>query len=237
MFRCPPGTARWALCLAALSAFQLCGCGADATRDPFTASGQLIALSGGGGGAAANACFTCHGLRGQGDGQSVPRLAGLQGGYLQKQLEDYAAGRRADEVMGPVARGLGADDRHAVAAYYAGSPAPASDRAGARASIGTAADLYHRGDPARALAPCAACHGEAGEGVGAANPAVAGQPEAYVADQLTRWKAGRRRNDPRGVMLRVSERLTASEIAALSAYVSRLSGSPAPAGLSTAASR
>ena len=65
----------------------LAGCEAAATDTDrvLSANGEVIALSGGAGGAA-NACFTCHGLDGGGDGAAAPRLAGLHLGYLQKQM-------------------------------------------------------------------------------------------------------------------------------------------------------
>ena len=231
-----PPKVRWRLLAAALSSLFLGACGVEARHDPFTASGELIALSGGDGGVR-NACFTCHGVRGQGDHASVPRLAGLPAGHLQKQLEDYAAGRRDDPVMGPVAWALTTDDRRAVAAYYGGLPASVGEVGARGGSTAAAARLYHLGDLARGIAPCATCHGAVGEGVGAANPPVARQPQAYLADQLARWRAGRRRNDPRGVMMQISQRLTASEIAALAAYAATLSGLPVPAELSPEASR
>ena len=89
----------------------------------LTRDGELVALSGGEGGAA-RACFSCHGLDGAGDGVSAPRLAGLDSGYLQKQLDDYASDRRHDTVMSPIARPLSGPARQAVAAYYARLPAP-----------------------------------------------------------------------------------------------------------------
>src|SRR5690606_12794176 len=101
--------------------------GCDATPGltdrAFSASGQVIAMGGGSGGAD-NACFSCHGLAGQGDGVSTPRLAGLDQGYLQKQMEDYANGLRPDDVMTRVARGLDQHGRQKVAAWYAGLPPP-----------------------------------------------------------------------------------------------------------------
>ena len=58
------------------------------SNDRFGRSGELIAMSGGEGGAR-YACVTCHGARGEGNGFDAPRLAGLPAGYLQKQMEDY----------------------------------------------------------------------------------------------------------------------------------------------------
>ena len=47
-----PAKVRRPLRAAALSSLLLGACGADATHDPFKASGELIAFSGGDGGAA-----------------------------------------------------------------------------------------------------------------------------------------------------------------------------------------
>ena len=85
--------------------------------DPAT-----IARSGVG---AATACASCHGARGEGQ-SAFPRLAGQNAGYLARQLDDFAAGRRANPVMGPIAKALSADDRRAMATYYSGMATPTS---------------------------------------------------------------------------------------------------------------
>src|SRR3546814_4089299 len=104
------------------------GCDAPSYRDPFRATGETIAMSGGNGGAAA-ACFTCHGLEGEGDGEVSPRLAGLDPGYLHRQLDDYANGRREHEAMRTIALRLPEEDRRKVSAFYASLPAPAGPEA------------------------------------------------------------------------------------------------------------
>lgn len=218
------GAALKPLGLAALLIAGGCTGEARVVDSPFTATGELIALSGGDGGPS-NACFTCHGMQGQGDGLLAPRLAGLPEGYLVKQLQDYADGRRADPVMGPIARRLSPDHRLAVAAWYAAlpavpEPAPASTVPAAQGAI---AKLYRSGDPARGIAACADCHGARGEGVGPANPPLAGQPPAYLAEQLQRWRRSERRNDPRQVMMTISRRLTGPEIAGLPSWAAGLS--------------
>src|SRR3546814_5173118 len=85
-------------------------------------------MSGGNGGAAA-ACSTCHGLEGEGDGEVSPRLAGLDPGYLHRQLDDYANGRREHEAMRTIALRLPEEDRRKVSAFYASLPAPAGPEA------------------------------------------------------------------------------------------------------------
>ena len=211
---------------ASSAAALIAGCGAAPPQpdDPFTATGQLIALSGGDGGAA-NACFTCHGLNGEGRG-AAPRLAGLDAGYLLKQLEDYGTGRRADEVMRPIVRHLDEDDRRAVATWYAHLPAPAvAPEPGADpARVEGGRSLYHASAPGRPS--CASCHGPTAHGRGLANPAIAGQPAVYTASQLRRWRSGERRNDPRGIMADVARPLSDADIQALAAYLASEPASP-----------
>lgn len=174
-------------------------------------------MSGGDAGAEA-ACFTCHGLKGEGDGRDTPRLAGLDAGYLHRQLDDYANGRREHPAMRAIARKLSDNDRSKVSAFYAARqpvawPVEAAYPAGAR--------LYDEGDPARGLPSCASCHGTAGGG-DAANPPLAGQPAAYIAGQLRAWREAKRNNDPLGEMRRVSRLLSPAEIAAVSRHASSL---------------
>lgn len=202
-------------------------------RDPFTATGELVALSGGDAGAR-RACIVCHGLDGAGDGELAPRLAGLPPGYLQKQLQDYADGRRTHPEMEAIARALDDRARREVAAYYADrpwTPPPVRPAADARAAA-----LYHQGDPARGVPPCAACHGAAGEGDGFANPPLAGQPAGYQAAQLELWRHSKRRNDPQDVMLRISRRLSPREAAAVARYAAALRPASAAGSAPPAAS-
>ena len=198
------------------------GCSAveRTSADRFTVTGELIALGGGDAGAQ-HACFTCHGLDGHGDGAGAPRLAGLDAGYLQRQLDDYASGRRRHPEMGYIAARLKSPERQRVSAYYARlafAPGPGPARPAPR--------LYVAGDPARGLPACAACHGLRGEGSGPANPALGAQPAAYLAAQLEAWRRSARRNDPDNVMLHISRQLTPAESGALAAYAGALPGGP-----------
>lgn len=200
----------------------LCACTPPPPRaDRFRSSGEVIAFSGGDGGAA-RACFRCHGLKGEGDGRDVPRLAGLDPGYLQRQLDDYANGRRDHADMRDIARRLSGDDRSKVSAYYAQLPPPSGDGSTAASDGGKAARLYAVGDPARGVQACADCHGAEGEGAGPGNPALAGQPAPFVAAQLAAWRDGRRMNDPLGQMRLISRRLSEQEIRSIADHVSGL---------------
>ena len=184
------------------------------------------------------ACIACHGVDGRGNGAGAPRLAGLDRGYMAAQLEAYASGRRRHPEMELIARKLGSAQWDAVSAYYAALPfGPATAAAPAPVPVdAAAAALYRQGDPARGLAACATCHGDRGQGVGPANPPLAGQPAAYLAHQMAQWRASARRNDPEGVMRRISRALSPDESAALAAYAAGLPGGP-PYPESPAASR
>lgn len=219
--------ARWRLVAALVPALAAsCSDVETVSADRLVASGQLVALSGGHAGAA-NACFTCHGLDGRGNGAGAPRLAGLDVGYLDRQLEAYASGRRKHPQMSWIAGRLTPTHRQLVSAHYAAMPYEPLPAAAPPLPVPL---LYVRGDPERGLPACASCHGLAGQGLGPANPPLGGQPAAYLAEQMERWRLSERRNDPGNVMLRISQLLTASEIAALSAYAAALPGDlPRPA--------
>lgn len=206
------------------AATLLAGCAAADTTslDRFAENGRVIALSGAHAGAA-NACFTCHGLDGRGNGAGTPRLAALDVGYMERQLDAYADGRRYHPQMGWIAQQLSADERKAVSTFYAGLPFQPRTTAPAERLA-----LYHQGDPKRGIIACAACHGEKGQGLGAGNPPLAGQPATYLAEQLRLWRIAKRRNDPGDVMLRISQLLTPAEAAALSAYSAALPGGDRP---------
>lgn len=208
------------LAMTSLLAGLVSACDAPPRTDPFRQSGEVIAFGGGDGGAPA-ACFTCHGLKGEGDGRLTPRLAGLDAGYLQRQLDDYANGRRDHVPMRQVVRRLSPEDRAKVSAYYAALaiPVPMQPR-----PTGTGGDLYRKGDPARGLVACAQCHGADGEGGGAGNPALGRQPAAYLEAQLTAWRSGKRYNDPLGEMRLISRRLSTDEVGAVASYAAALPG-------------
>lgn len=191
------------------------------------ARGHLIAVGGGPGGAGA-ACFSCHGLQGQGDaGGAFPRLAGLDVHYLARQMEDYASGARPNAAMSPIARALSPADRRSVALYYAelqaGAPrVQAATSAADPRLVQRGATLYAQGSAERGIQACANCHGPGGQGLNPVYPSVAGQPASYVEAQLLLWREGTRRNDILGVMGALARRMTDEDVRAVSAYVAGL---------------
>ena len=96
----------------------------------------------------------------------------------------------------------------------------------AKADPAKGASLYADGDNARGLPACVSCHGAAGNSTIAANPKLAGQPEAYLYKQLVNF-ASPSRNNP--VMSTYAKMLTDDEKKNISAYLSAQASKPGAA--------
>ena len=67
------------------------------------------------------ACAACHGPKGEGNPTSVyPALGGQYSSYVSKNLHDFKAGERANEIMQTVANRLSDDEINAVSDYVSG---------------------------------------------------------------------------------------------------------------------
>ena len=190
------------------------------SNDRYGSSGELIAMSGGEGGAR-YACVTCHGARGEGNGYDAPRLAGLPAGYLQKQMEDFAAGLRAHALMRDVARFLDSHERVRVANHYAALPPLGMPPATFERADASAAALY--------ASTCESCHGVQALGSPQAPPLNA-QPAFYLTQQLQDWQGSKRRNDGNHAMLKVAQQLGADEVRQLSLFLAAIPARPAAPG-------
>lgn len=187
-------------------------------------AGERLATSATAGGAA---CASCHGQRGEGMA-NFPRLAGVGTAYLRSQLEAFASGARKNPIMQPIAQALSPEQRVQVAAYFSSLPAPAaSPDLIARAPSETGAWLATRGRWDASVPACAQCHGPGGVGVGEDFPPLAGQPAAYLAEQLRAWQTGARHPGPLGLMETIARKLSAAEIQAVSDYYAGLTGAAA----------
>lgn len=177
------------------------------------------ALAQKGGGAGVIACMTCHGAKGEGQG-TFPRLAGQPRAYLEKQLKEFASGKRDNPQMSPIAQALKPDQIANVAEYYASLPEWKSSGAVAQSSdYALGQKLATRGKWSDGVPACFSCHAEGGTGVPPHFPAIAGQPRAYTEAQLKAWQTSGRHNDPQGLMKSVAQKLTAAEISALATYL------------------
>lgn len=176
--------------------------------------------------AVAASCAACHQSDGNGlnnpQGESWPRLAGLNAGYISKQLHDFKAGSRQNPSMAAFASMLNDQQIADVAAWYASQPAaqPAqltlNDE---QQALGKR--LVRRGDWDREIPSCNSCHGPDSAGVGSNFPALAGQHAGYIVQQLQAWQQGSRRNDPDNLMVAVAERMTDADIQAVALWLSQ----------------
>jgi len=94
------------------------------------ASGALAAGDVAAGKAKAEAvCSACHGLNGVSVTDVIPNLAGQKAGYLETQLKALKDGTRKNQIMGPMAAQLSAEDITNVAAYFASLPGASASTA------------------------------------------------------------------------------------------------------------
>ena len=169
----------------------------------------------------ARACEGCHGAHGEGmAAKGNPRLAGQAAGYLAKQLDDFASGKRTSPVMTPLAKSLMEQQRRDVAAYFASLATPYETTVGpVDATLLERGRLLARsGDESKQLQACANCHGPGGSGERFATPYLEGQSAIYLATTLKEWKSGTRANDAGKQMVVVARRLDDRDIAAVAAY-------------------
>ena len=186
--------------------------------------GRTIAQQGNNKGA--TACISCHGAAGQGMAAAgFPLLAGIDAGYLEKQLVDFTTDKRANAIMTSIARSLTAKEKKAVAEYFAKQSSPKSSPAtqadAARLKLGKA--IAEQGNWPNNVPACFACHGVDAAGIGKHFPLLAGQHALYIEQQLGAWRNGTRSNDPNELMKGVAMRLSDAEIKAVSTYLSSLS--------------
>lgn len=174
----------------------------------------------------APACVTCHGAHGEGiAANGFPRLAGLNAGYLQTQLDAFANGQRTHAMMTPIAQTLSGDERAAVARYYAGLSGSVIVAETVADINSTDARLAIQGRWSQGLPACVQCHGAMGAGVGTTFPALAGQSSLYIENQLRAWQQGTRAPGPLGVMKVIASKLSAADIREVAAYFSALAAS------------
>lgn len=170
-------------------------------------------------------CIACHGEHGEGTPKSgfFPRLAGKPADYLARQLKYFQLGLRRYGPMEYTVRPLSAAYMNEIADYfaaqevpYARSPTPPiSAEALARGQA-----LTVHGDPARNIPACSACHGSQLTGVQPSTPGLVGLPYDYVSSQLGSWRTGTRAAAAPDCMSTIANRLSPSDITAVSAWLS-----------------
>jgi cytochrome c553 len=131
-------------------------------------------------------CVYCHGLNSASREPGMPVLSGQHFYYSYVQLRDFAAGRRASEIMQPIAEFLDKEQMQLVAKFFAEQSWP---NLGYRGEPGK----VRRGEGAADAGACTACH--LGNYVGYSRiPHVSGQQKEYLLKTMMDLKNDVRRN-------------------------------------------
>jgi cytochrome c553 len=175
-------------------------------------------------------CMACHGPNGNSTNPQWPRLAGQSAVYIAEQLKLFRAAVRNNPVMMPMATNLSDKDINDVAVYYEAQTPQGLEADPSYWKAGET--LYRRGDTARGIPACVACHGPAGRGnLAAGYPALRAQQSVYVVKQLNDYASGARypgaknpaQPSKNGVMmLTIAKRLTPEDIRNVASYVQGL---------------
>ena len=169
------------LCLGALSAGLLSAAPVSAEVVPEATDGFY--------------CTTCHGSEGQGNvAIDAPRIAGMEPWYLERQMDLFRDGLRGThpedltgQEMQPMAAILDDEKLEQVMAWVAEWDYVAAEPTLTDGNARNGRSLYQS---------CVACHGAEGEGREMMNaPALAGQNDWYLVQQLKNFKAGYRGYD------------------------------------------
>ena len=170
--------------------------------------------------AVAAGCAGCHGERGIAPNRQYPDLAGQSAVAIYKQLHDFKSGSRINPIMSAMVQPLSQEQIVDVSAYFAADAPRIVEASSAYAPEEDVVRLVERGDPARGLPACNACHGS-NSGGPIETPALSRQSNEYVASQLRAFKSGARRNDIYTRMRSVAAKLTEREIDALADFYSK----------------
>ncbi len=169
-------------------------------------------------------CAACHGANGRSEMAGTPVLAGQHSFYAITQLFMFREGRRANEAMTAIAKGMKDDDMRGFADFIATLPpvpAPAPDSP-------PDAERMKRGQQLAQQYRCVFCHG-ADFGGGQQVPRIGDQREDYLKLTLQEFKAGKRPGYTMAMIEAVGP-VSVEELDTLAYYIARFSsaaGKPA----------
>ncbi|MDB5909060.1 MAG: Cytochrome [Massilia sp.] len=174
------------------------------------------------------ACTSCH-AKDQGGDAFFPRISGKPAGYLYNQLINFREGRRKYPMMTYMVDYLPDAYLREIAEYFSAQhlkPPPVQLANAPQAVLERGKQLVTQGDKAIKVPACIACHGERLTGVAPAIPGLVGLPRDYINAQFGAWKTKVRRARAPDCMAEIANRLSESDVAAISSYLATL---PLPA--------
>lgn len=171
-------------------------------------------------------CVACHGADGNSPASTNPNIAGQLPDYLYKQLSNFKPVGdkppvRDSAIMGGMVAALSAEDMKGLSIYFSQQklkPAAAKDEK----LIAEGQKLWRMGDFDKGIPACSGCHGASGAGLPAQYPALAGQYAEYTEDQLKKFRAEERANDPEKMMRVIAAKLSDRQMKAVAEYAAGL---------------
>lgn len=172
------------------------------------------------------ACTACHGVNGEGNAKNTyfPRISGQPTEYLYQQLIAFRHHKRIYGPMNYLPVFMDNAYLHKIAEYFSDMPANSSI-APTRAmpsqikDLNLAKQLIYKGDSARGIPACTACHGQQLAGQLPAIPGILGFSEQYLSAQLGAFHNGVRHAKEPNCMKEVVTSLNQKDISALSSWL------------------
>jgi len=166
-------------------------------------------------------CQGCHGTYGVSKEPLIPSLAGQYANYIEKEIRNFQSGIRSHQIMNAMAGTIENDqDLADIAAYFASQKKMEGDGSGGDPD---GQEIFLHGDLSKMRLGCVNCHGVRGKGLEvkiSMFPVIGGQQKEYIRKQLRDFREGYRTNSPNGIMNRITNSLTDSEIESLADYIS-----------------
>jgi cytochrome c553 len=175
------------------------------------------------------ACAACHGKQGEGirANEYYPRIAGKPADYLYRQLASFRDGRRTYPLMVYFVRYSSDEYLREIATYYSKLQPPFSTSIPPSATkdvLARGEALVQKGDPAKGIPSCVACHGTTLTGMLPGIPGLVGLDPNYVSAQIGSWQRGSRHADEPDCMAKIAAKLSGPDTSAITAYLATQPG-------------
>ena len=131
-------------------------------------------------------CAVCHGDKGASTIPQNPIIAGQHLHYIYTQLKDFKAGRRANEIMQPIAASLEKEQMLLIAEYFSKQKWPKAKRTATSSQKSEGQKVVTAGQ-------CVQCHLGGFEGASGV-PRIAGQFPEYIEKTMLDFKNRTRLN-------------------------------------------
>ncbi|WP_455218155.1 c-type cytochrome [Kaarinaea lacus] len=158
-------------------------------------------------------CVGCHGDNGDSTHPAMPSLSGQNANYLIKAMQTYRDGKRRNQMMVNIAKGLSDEEIEQNATYFA-TREPATIKVSISAKKART-KFDPLGNGAELAASCNGCHGEKGNNPAPGTPRLAGLSYAYLQNAIAAYRDGKRKHN---MMQMLTKFLSETDIEKISYY-------------------